>query len=56
MRRALPNLPSRPLIAYYQASEKRVNEIDQRLRDDGFDVTPPARCTARGGFTIEVLC
>ena len=48
---------------FMQPSEERVNEINQRLRDDGFDVPPPSRqhgaCTfhfrAPGGFTIEVL-
>jgi hypothetical protein len=41
-----------------------VNEINQRLRDDGFDVAPPTKqhgswtfyFLAPGGFTIEVLC
>ena len=40
-----------------------MNEINQCLKDDGFDVPPPARFhgswtfyfTAPGGFTIEVL-
>jgi lactoylglutathione lyase len=47
-----------------QESEERVNEINQRLKDDGYDVPPPARLhgswtfyfSAPGGFTIEVLC
>ena len=50
-------------IGFIQESEERVNEINQRLQDDGFDVTPPARMhgswtfyfRAPGGFTIEVL-
>jgi lactoylglutathione lyase len=40
-----------------------VNEINQRLREDGFDIAPPANMhgswavyvRAPGGFTIEVL-
>ena len=51
-------------IGFIQESEARVNEINQRLRDDGFDIAPPARLhgswtfyfRAPGGFTIEVLC
>ena len=50
-------------IGFIQASEERVNEINRRLQDDGFDVAPPARMhgswtfyfRAPGGFTIEVL-
>jgi lactoylglutathione lyase len=40
-----------------------VNELNQRMKDDGFDVEPPQRLhawtfyvQAPGGFTIEVLC
>jgi catechol 2,3-dioxygenase-like lactoylglutathione lyase family enzyme len=51
-------------IGFIQESEARVNEINRRLRDDGFDIAPPARLhgswtfyfRAPGGFTIEVLC
>jgi lactoylglutathione lyase len=51
-------------IGFIQDSEERVNEINQRLKDDGFDVPPPRRFhgswtfyfRAPGGFTIEVLC
>jgi lactoylglutathione lyase len=51
-------------IGFIQESEARVNEINQRLKDDGFDVKPPQRFhgswtfyfRAPGGFTIEVLC
>jgi lactoylglutathione lyase len=51
-------------IGFIQESEGRVNEINQRLKDDGFDVKPPRRFhgswtfyfRAPGGFTIEVLC
>jgi len=51
-------------IGFGQESEELVNEINQRLRNDGFEVPPPARMhgswtfyfEAPGGFTIEVLC
>ena len=50
-------------IGFAQESEDRVNEINQRLKDDGFDVPPPSKqhgswtfyFVAPGGFTIEVL-
>lgn len=49
-------------IGFMQESEERVNEINQRLKDDGFDVKPPQRShgwtfyvEAPGGFTVEVL-
>ena len=50
-------------IGFIQPSHERVNEINRRLRDDGFAVDPPAHLhgswtfyfTAPGGFTIEVL-
>jgi catechol 2,3-dioxygenase-like lactoylglutathione lyase family enzyme len=50
-------------IGFIQESEARVNEINQRLKADGYEVPPPARLhgswtfyfTAPGGFTIEVL-
>jgi catechol 2,3-dioxygenase-like lactoylglutathione lyase family enzyme len=49
-------------IGFAQPSEERVNEINQRLRDDGFDVQPPQRShawtfyvNAPGGFMVEVL-
>jgi catechol 2,3-dioxygenase-like lactoylglutathione lyase family enzyme len=50
-------------IGFMQESKERVNEINQRLKDDGFDVKPPQRLhgwtfyvDAPGGFTVEVLC
>jgi catechol-2,3-dioxygenase len=51
-------------IGFIQESEDRVNEINRRLMEDGFDVPPPSRqhgswtfyFRAPGGFTIEVLC
>lgn len=50
-------------IGFAQPSPENVNEINQRLKDDGFDVPPPSRqhgswtfyFLAPGGFTIEVL-
>ena len=50
-------------IGFAQESEDRVNEINKRLLDDGFDVPPPSKqhgswtfyFLAPGGFTIEVL-
>jgi catechol-2,3-dioxygenase len=56
------NYPGNFHIGFIQESEERVNEINQRLKDDGFDVEPPQRShawtfyvQAPGGFTIEVL-
>ena len=51
-------------IGFIQESEERVNEINQRLKDDGYEVDAPARMHGSwtfyftcpgGGFTIEVL-
>jgi catechol-2,3-dioxygenase len=50
-------------IGFIQESEERVNEINKRLKNDGFDVPPPSRqhnswtfyFMAPGGFVIEVL-
>jgi lactoylglutathione lyase len=49
-------------IGFIQESEERVNEINQRLKDDGYDVRPPERHHAwtfyvqtPGGFMVEVL-
>jgi len=50
-------------IGFAQDSEEKVNEINQQLKDAGFDVPAPARLhgswtfyfTAPGGYTIEVL-
>ena len=50
-------------IGFGQESEERVNEINRRLKEDGFDVPSPSRqhgawtfyFQAPGGFTIEVL-
>lgn len=51
-------------VGFIQESEERVNEVNRRLREGGFDVPPPSRqhgswtfyFPAPGGFTIEVLC
>jgi lactoylglutathione lyase len=50
-------------IGFMQESEEKVNEINRRLKEDGFDVEPPRRmhawtfyCRAPGGFDVEVLC
>ena len=51
-------------IGFRQESKEQVNEINQRLRDDGIDVQPPRTFhgswtfyfRSPGGFTIEVLC
>jgi lactoylglutathione lyase len=50
-------------IGFIQPSEKAVDEVNERLREDGFDIDPPSRqhgawtfyFEAPGGFTIEVL-
>lgn len=49
-------------IGFIQESEERVNEINQRLKADGFDVPIPERhhawtfyVDAPGGIRIEVL-
>ena len=49
-------------LGFMQESEQQVNEINQRLKGDGFDVPPPRRLhgmwtfyfQAPGGFTVEV--
>jgi lactoylglutathione lyase len=50
-------------VGFIQESEARVIEINQRLKEDGFDVPPPSKqhgswtfyFTAPGGFMVEVL-
>src|SRR4051812_25354812 len=64
MKDAEVNYPKTFHIGFIQESEEQVNEINQRLKDDGFDVKLPKRFhgswtfyfRAPGGFTIEVLC
>ncbi|MBF6593481.1 MAG: VOC family protein [Thermaceae bacterium] len=51
-------------VGFIQESRKRVNEINQRLAQNGFKVKPPREfhgswtfyLQAPGGFTVEVLC
>jgi len=51
-------------IGFMRPTEADVDEINERLRQDGFDVDPPSRqhgawtfyFDAPGGFTVEVLC
>ena len=49
-------------IGFGQESEERVNALNQRFREDGFDVKPPQRLhawtfyvQAPGGFMVEVF-
>lgn len=49
-------------IGFVQESEEQVNELNRRMKADGFDVKPPERhhawtyyVQAPGGFTVEVL-
>ena len=50
-------------LGFIQPSEQRVDQINERLKADGFDVPPPSRqhgswtfyFMAPGGFVIEVL-
>jgi lactoylglutathione lyase len=48
-------------IGFFVESEEKVNEINRRLREDGYDVAPPERLhaytfyvKAPGGFTVEL--
>jgi catechol 2,3-dioxygenase-like lactoylglutathione lyase family enzyme len=48
-------------IGFFVSSEEQVNDIYNRLREDGFDVTEPERhhgygfyVQAPGGFTVEL--
>ena len=49
-------------VGFIQESEQAVDEINERLKADGFDVSPPSRqhgswtfyFEAPGGFTVEV--
>ncbi len=49
-------------IGFSQESDERVNEIYQRMKDDGFEIDPPQRShawtfyvSAPGGFVVEVM-
>jgi lactoylglutathione lyase len=62
--RAKATYPAGFHIGFMQESEDQVNQINQRLRDDGYQVPKPAHIhnswtfyfEAPGGFTVEVLC
>jgi lactoylglutathione lyase len=64
MRRDEVSYPKTFHIGFIQESEEQVNEINRRLKEDGFDVKPPKRFHGSwtfyfrppGGFMIEVLC
>lgn len=51
-------------IGFIQEDAAKVDEINARLKGDGFDVPPPSQqhgswtfyFQAPGGFTVEVLC
>jgi catechol-2,3-dioxygenase len=56
------NYPGTFHIGFGQPTEEKVNEINRRLREDGYDAPLPERhhawtfyVEAPGGFTIEVL-
>jgi len=62
MRGAQVSYPKTFHIGFGQESAEKVNEINQRLKDDGFEVEPPQRShawtfyvNAPGGFLIEIL-
>lgn len=49
-------------IGFPQKDEEEVNKMNQRLKEDGFDVKPPQHLhgytfyvDAPGGFTVEVM-
>ena len=51
-------------IGFIQPTESDVDEINRRIREDGYEIEPPSRqhgawtfyFEAPGGFTVEVLC
>jgi lactoylglutathione lyase len=56
-----PAYPSTFHIGFFIEREDRVDEINRRLREDGFDVAQPTRShaygfyvEAPGGFTVEL--
>lgn len=56
------NYPQSFHIGFEQESEEQVNEINKRLKDDGYNVKLPIRAhrwtfyvKAPGGFTVEVF-
>ena len=64
MKGAEVSYPNSFHIGFVQDSEEQVNAINERLKEDGFDVKPPRRFhgswtfyfRAPGGFVVEVLC
>ncbi|NRG48232.1 VOC family protein [Bacillus sp. CRN 9] len=49
-------------IGFHQENKEKVDEINDRLKNDGYDVEPPSQehgytfyVQAPGGFTVEVL-
>ena len=60
---AIAKYPAGFHVGFIQESEEQVSRINQRLRDDGYEVPKPARLhgswtfyfEAPGGFLIEVL-
>lgn len=57
------NYPATFHIGFIQESEEHVNELNARLKKDGYDVDPPKRAhgwtfyvKAPGGFLVEILC
>jgi lactoylglutathione lyase len=55
--------PQTTHIGFMQESEARVDEIYQRLKEDGFEMEPPKHShgytfyvIAPGGFMVEVVC
>jgi lactoylglutathione lyase len=56
-----PAYPSTFHIGFFIEGEDRVDEVNRRLREDGFDVAPPKRShaygfyvEAPGGLTVEL--
>lgn len=48
-------------IGFFVESEAKVDEMNRRLKEDGYDVAPPERrhvygfyTEAPGGFTVEI--
>ena len=62
MKAAQVKYPGSFHIGFVQESKQQVNEIYQRLKEDGFEVKPPQQAhawtfyvQAPGGFMVEVL-
>ncbi len=60
-RSAAKTYPDNFHVGFFVESEARVNEMNQRMRDDGLEVAPPKRehsysfyVSAPGGVTVEV--